>query len=86
MSDLKAQFEAAAQSAQSLARRPDNQTLLTLYGLYKQATAGDVSTARPGGFDFVAQAKYDAWARLKGTAPAAAMQQYVDLVTKLRAS
>jgi acyl-CoA-binding protein len=86
MSDLNAQFEAAAQAAQSLAKRPDNQTMLTLYGLYKQATAGDVAAARPGGFDFVAQAKYDAWSKLKGTTQAAAMQQYIDLVAKLRAS
>lgn len=84
MSDLKSQFEAAAEAAKKLPRRPDNQTLLQLYALYKQASAGDVSGGRPGMFDMVGQAKYDAWARLKGTTPDAAMQQYVDLVASLK--
>jgi diazepam-binding inhibitor (GABA receptor modulator, acyl-CoA-binding protein) len=84
MSDLRAEFEAAAEAAKGLARKPDNATLLQLYALYKQATAGDTGGARPGGFDFVGQAKYDAWAKLRGTAPEAAMQQYVDLVASLR--
>ena len=84
MSDLKAQFEAAAAAAQSLPRRPDNDTLLKLYAIYKQATAGDAGGSRPGGFDFVGQAKYDAWAKLRGTTREQAMQQYIDLVASLR--
>jgi acyl-CoA-binding protein len=84
MADLKAQFETAAQEAQKLASRPDNDTLLKLYALYKQATAGDVSGSRPGFTDFVGRAKYDAWAKLKGTAREAAMQSYVDLVAGLK--
>lgn len=84
MSDLKAQFAAAAEAAKKLPRRPDNQTLLQLYALYKQASAGDVSGGRPGMFDLVGQAKYDAWARLKGTDKDSAMQQYVELVNSLR--
>jgi diazepam-binding inhibitor (GABA receptor modulator, acyl-CoA-binding protein) len=85
MSDLQTQFETAAEAAKSLPKRPDNQTLLRLYGLYKQATTGDVSGARPGMFDLVGQAKYDAWAGLKGTAREEAMRQYIDLVAALRA-
>jgi acyl-CoA-binding protein len=84
MSDLRTQFEAAATAAKSLPKRPDNETLLRLYALYKQATSGDVSGGRPGMFDMVGQAKYDAWAKLKGTGADAAMQQYVDLVASLR--
>jgi diazepam-binding inhibitor (GABA receptor modulator, acyl-CoA-binding protein) len=84
MSDLTAQFEAAAQAAKSLPKRPDNATLLQLYALYKQATGGDVSGGRPGMFDMVGQAKYDAWAKLRGTGREAAMQQYVDLIASLR--
>lgn len=83
MSDLRAQFEAAAQTAQQLPKRPDNDTLLRLYALYKQATTGDAQGSRPGFTDFVGRAKYDAWAALKGTSTDAAMQSYVDLVTKL---
>jgi diazepam-binding inhibitor (GABA receptor modulator, acyl-CoA-binding protein) len=82
--ELKDLFEAAAAAAKNLPKRPDNQTLLQLYALYKQATSGDVSGGRPGMFDMVGQAKYDAWAKLKGTGREAAMQQYVDLVATLK--
>jgi diazepam-binding inhibitor (GABA receptor modulator, acyl-CoA-binding protein) len=84
MSDLKADFEVAAQEAQRLPRKPDNETLLRLYAYYKQATAGDVTGKRPGFMDMVGQAKYDAWAKVKGTSKEAAMQAYVDLVSKLK--
>jgi acyl-CoA-binding protein len=84
MSDLHKQFEAAAEAAKSLTTKPDNETLLQLYALYKQATAGDAGGKRPGFTDFVGRAKYDAWAKLQGTPQAAAMQRYVDLVAKLQ--
>lgn len=84
MSDLRAQFETAAQEAQKLAKRPDNDTMLKLYALYKQATSGDVSGAKPGMFDMVGRAKYEAWEKVKGTANDAAMQQYIALVQKLK--
>ena len=84
MATLKAQFEAAQQDVQKLSERPDNDTLLELYALFKQATAGDASGKRPGFMDFVGRAKFDAWAGKKGTTADAAMQAYVDLVTKLR--
>jgi acyl-CoA-binding protein len=84
MSELQTQFEAAAAAAKNLPKRPDNQTLLQLYALYKQATSGDVAGGRPGMFDMVGQAKYDAWAKIKGTQREAAMQQYVDLVASLK--
>ena len=64
-------------------RAPDNDTLLRLYALYKQGAEGDVSGAKPGFFDFVGTAKYEAWAKLKGTAQDEAKQKYVDLVKKL---
>ncbi|OGX85886.1 acyl-CoA-binding protein [Hymenobacter glacialis] len=76
-------FDAASQRAQQLPTKPSNMVLLQLYGLYKQATEGDVTGDRPGGFDFKAIAKYDAWTGLRGTSKDAARQQYVDLVTQL---
>ena len=83
MSDLKAQFEQAAKDVHSLAERPDNDTLLRLYALYKQGAEGDVNGPKPGFFDFVGTAKYEAWAKLKGTGQDEAKQKYVDLVKKL---
>ena len=85
MSDLQARFEQAAKDVHALAERPDNDTLLRLYALYKQGAEGDVSGPKPGFFDFVGTAKYEAWGKLKGTSREEAMQQYVDLVQKLTA-
>ena len=66
MSELQTRFEQAQIDLKSLSERPDNATLLELYALYKQATAGDVSGERPGMMDFINRAKYDAWERMRG--------------------
>jgi acyl-CoA-binding protein len=84
MADLKEQFQKAAQDVMNLADRPDNDTMLRLYALYKQGSEGDVSGPKPGFFDFVGTAKYEAWEKLAGTKPEDAMKKYVDLVKKLR--
>jgi diazepam-binding inhibitor (GABA receptor modulating acyl-CoA-binding protein) len=81
--DLKAKFEAATAAAKKTKKKPDNATLLKLYSYYKQATEGDVKGDRPGGFDFVGGAKYDAWAKLKGSSKDDAMQNYIKQVDKL---
>lgn len=85
MADLQAAFEKASKDIQSLSERPDNDTLLRLYALYKQGSEGDVSGDKPGFFDFVGTAKYEAWAKLKGTKAEDAQKKYVDLVKKLTA-
>jgi acyl-CoA-binding protein len=84
MSDLKTAFEAAVAQSKTLAERPDNQTLLRIYALFKQASEGDVTGKRPGFTDLVGRAKYDAWAGLQGTSSADAMQSYVDLIAQLK--
>lgn len=83
MSEEKDVFERAAEAAKSLPSRPDDATMLKLYALYKQGTVGDVQGARPGFFDFVGAAKYEAWEKLRGTSTDDARRQYVDLVGKL---
>ncbi|MCK9194964.1 MAG: acyl-CoA-binding protein [Nevskia sp.] len=83
MADLKAQFEQAQKDIKTLAKRPGNEDLLALYALYKQGSSGDVDGARPGMLDMVGRAKYDAWAKLKGTAGEAAMKQYIAKVKTL---
>ena len=85
MSDLAIQFEQAAKDVHALSERPDNETLLRLYGLYKQGAEGDVSGPKPGFFDFVGTAKYEAWAKLAGTGQDDAKQRYIDLVKRLTA-
>ena len=86
MTDINSRFEQASVAAKSLPARPDNDTLLQLYAFYKQGSDGDVSGAKPGFFDFVAVAKYEAWERLKGFSQEEAQKQYIELVTKLGGS
>ena len=81
--ELNEKFLKAAERVHALDTRPSNENLLKMYGLYKQATEGDVIGNRPGGFDFKGIAKYDSWASLKGTPKEIAMQQYIDLVNSL---
>ena len=83
MTDLNSRFENAGIAAKSLPERPDNNTMLQLYALFKQGSSGDVSGKKPGMFDFVGVAKYDAWEKLNGLSQDDAMNQYVDLVSKL---
>lgn len=84
MPNMQERFESAQQNVNRLPDRPDNETLLKLYALYKQATQGDASGARPDNFDFVRRAKFDAWSAMKGTSVHDAMQQYIALVESLR--
>ena len=84
MADLKAKFEQAVADSKQLPEKPDNMTLLQIYALYKQASAGDADGKRPGFTDMVGRAKWDAWNALKGKAAAEAMQAYVDLIESLK--
>jgi acyl-CoA-binding protein len=83
MSDLTAKFEAAVANSKNLSERPDNATMLKLYALYKQSSAGDNADKKPGFSDMVGRAKWDAWNGMKGTTSDAAKQQYIDLVESL---
>ena len=82
---LDADFDAAAAASKTLRKAPDNDTLLALYSLYKQASVGDVSGDRPGALDMVNRAKFDAWSSRKGTSREDAMRAYIELVKKLKA-
>ena len=84
MADLKKQFTKATEDAKSLKERPSNEDMLKLYALYKQATVGDASGDRPGMFDMVGRAKYDAWSEEKGKTKDQAMKKYVELVESLK--
>lgn len=84
MADLRQAFEQAVAESKQLPERPDNMTLLKIYALFKQATAGDVEGRRPGFTDMVGRAKWDAWETLKGTASEEAMRQYIALIEDLK--
>lgn len=83
--NIQETFEQAVKDSKTLTERPSNDILLQLYALYKQGTEGDVNVDPPtNSFDFVGRAKYNAWAEMKGKAKEVAMQEYVDLVAKLK--
>ena len=83
MADLKQQFEAAAAAVLKAKKDPGNELKLKLYASYKQATEGDVQGDKPGFTDFVNRAKYEAWAKLKGTSSEDAMKAYIKLVERV---
>ena len=76
------EFDEALAKVKTLPDQPPN-VLLELYGLFKQATTGDVNTKRPGMLDFKGRAKYDAWESRKGMTQEAAMDTYVQTVDRL---
>ena len=84
MADLSTLFEQAVADSKGLPEKPDNMTLLKIYALFKQATAGDVEGKRPGFTDMVGRAKFDAWDALKGKSGEEAMQEYIDLIESLK--
>ena len=83
--NLQEQFENAAKESKELSSKPDNETLLKLYALYKQGTEGDINAEPPSNpFDFVSKAKHSAWSDLKGKTKDDAMKEYVALVNQLK--
>lgn len=84
-SDIDALFEAAQANSKLLTERPDNPTLLKIYGLFKQATQGDNTEKKPAFSDFVARAKWDAWTARKGMSADDAKRDYAALIESLRA-
>lgn len=85
MSELEQAFNEAAAAAKQLPEKPDNDTLLKLYALYKQGSEGDVHGDAPGFMDFVGRAKYEAWKEQQGMDQDAAREAYVKLVNELQA-
>ena len=82
--DLDDRFNAAKKAVEKLPERPDNEALLRLYALYKQAVVGDIEGKRPGLLDFAGGAKFDSWAKLKGTSQEQAKRAYIDYVAQLQ--
>lgn len=83
--ELRSQFEDAAHQARTdLPSSLSKEVKSQIYGLYKQATEGDVTGSRPSLLQLTAQAKYDAWKKVQGMSKEDAMQQYVALIHSLK--
>ncbi|XP_006983582.1 enoyl-CoA delta isomerase 2 isoform X1 [Peromyscus maniculatus bairdii] len=79
-------FENAMNQVKLLKKDPGNQVKLKLYALYKQATDGPCNMPKPGVFDLVNKAKWEAWNALGSLPKETARQNYVDLVSSLSPS
>lgn len=89
--DLRWRFERAVETMRSAFASPlqlPNELRLKIYGLYRQATRGDVRGQHPGVLIDNAnkRAAYEAWAALKGLSTEEAMRQYLEEVSKLQRS
>ncbi|KAK7147286.1 hypothetical protein R3I94_009963 [Phoxinus phoxinus] len=80
---LKAEFEQCAEDIKTMKSRPTDKELGDLYGLYKQATIGDINFARPGFIELTAKAKWDAWNLRKGMSQEDAMNAYISVAKKI---
>ena len=81
--EFQQKLDDAANQAKALPSKPSNEILLELYGLYKQATQGDVVGEAPGLFDLVANAKHQAWSSRRGMTQEEAVEAYTELVDRL---
>ncbi|XP_027142641.1 acyl-CoA-binding domain-containing protein 7 [Larimichthys crocea] len=79
----QAEFEKVAADVKNLKKRPTDEELLHLYGLYKQAVAGDVNIDKPGMTDLKGKAKWDAWNSRKGMSKDDAMAEYITLANEM---
>ncbi|KAK1222957.1 hypothetical protein PQX77_014157 [Marasmius sp. AFHP31] len=84
---IDAQFDRAVEIVQGLPKtgpiQTDYEEKLTMYSLYKQATVGNVKSPRPGMWDMLGRAKWDAWAKHKDLDPYEAKWLYVDALLKV---
>ncbi|KAF2354087.1 Acyl-CoA-binding protein ACBP [Trinorchestia longiramus] len=83
---VEEQFQESAEKVKKLAKQPTDDELKEIYGLYKQATVGDINTERPGMLDFKGKAKWDSWESKKGMSKEDAMKAYIAKAEELIAS
>lgn len=81
--ELENQFEKAAQDIKASGKSFDNDTLLKLYGYFKQSTTGDCNTECPSFYQLKEKAKWEAWNNHKGMKKSHAMKKYIKLVEEL---
>lgn len=82
MSSVESEFKKATEDVRTLDKL-DDETLLTLYGLYKQSTVGDCNTDKPSFWDVKGVAKWNAWNDNKGMDKEKAMKSYTRKVHRL---
>ncbi|KFY19347.1 hypothetical protein V491_04487 [Pseudogymnoascus sp. VKM F-3775] len=88
MVTLSPAFEQAVVDSKKLVKKPTNDHLLEMYGLFKQATQDPPieQSEAPGTFDLKGKAKKRAWQKVvdEGVTPEQAQEQYIALIEQLK--
>lgn len=83
--ELDRKFNKYRRDVKRLRKRPTDEELLEIYGLFKQAMIGNVNIQKPGMFNFSKQdRKWNAWKSREGLHKNTAKKMYVDCVRKLK--
>jgi diazepam-binding inhibitor (GABA receptor modulator, acyl-CoA-binding protein) len=77
------EFILASDIVKKLAVQPENSELGELYGLYKQATCGDINITKPNILYFKETKKWEAWDKYKNMNTDDAENEYIKLVNRL---
>lgn len=80
---LKEEFTSLAEKIKKSGKNLDNETLLKLYGYYKQGTIGDCNIECPAFWKINEKLKWGAWDEHRGTKKKHAMKKYIKLVNKI---
>ena len=75
-------FNEACELAKNFSKKPSDSEFLEFYGLFKQATVGDVNIEKPGALELKKKAMYEAWSAHKGMSQDAAKEAYVKVYEK----
>ena len=81
--NLEKEFISAAENIKNSGKNLDNDTLLKLYGYYKQGTIGDCNTECPSFWNVKDKSKWEAWEQHKGMKKTHSMKKYIKIVSKL---
>ncbi|KAF6778015.1 hypothetical protein AHF37_02599 [Paragonimus kellicotti] len=76
-------FNTAAENVKHLKKRPSDNELLSLYGLFKQATQGDNTTGQPSVLSVKDRSKWNAWTSHKGLSKQVAQEKYIKMADEI---
>lgn len=82
--DTNILFLNAVNDVKKLSKKPTDEELLKLYGLYKQSLFGDNNTQKPFFFDFKNNSKWNAWEKNRGKSRLKCKKEYFILVNELK--
>jgi len=72
------EFDIISTKVKTINMQPTNEELLTLYGLFKQATLGNNTTDKPWIFEIEKTAKWNAWLKYINLTKEEARRKYID--------